>query len=299
MCGICGFVAPKATKEWKHNLLYDLLSASQSRGSDATGVAFVERGKMQVIKDGVKAEDFIVTEEFAALKPRLPSIVIGHTRGASRSANNIASPSENENNHPFFSPATGLAIIHNGLLDDDMWRDTVGKEHGLLQEFEGHCDSEAWLRVGETVRLKYPDQPMLITIEDTCFNVSGKYTIGMISENHPTSLWLVKHDNPLHVALLPKEKAIVFASEESILKSALLKYKTHLNFFNQSFLPEGLVINEVPGDYALEINIDAEHRDMFRLAGKQITPATSTYDFHKKAAEMLEKEEEIPAEALV
>jgi glucosamine 6-phosphate synthetase-like amidotransferase/phosphosugar isomerase protein len=224
MCGICGIVAPGASSAWKFRTMERLLRESQSRGHDATGLAFVhpENG-LVVLKNGVKAEEFVISKDFKALHECLPNIVIGHARGASRrfaAGKPTADPEDNKNNHPFFSAESGIALVHNGVVDDEFWRNTAGEDNGLVRPCTGGTDSEVLLRVLETFAERYPNEEFLQNIDDMCFNVAGKYALAIINENLPNKLWLIKHKNPLVVAYIKSLNHIVFASTSDILEKA-------------------------------------------------------------------------------
>jgi glucosamine 6-phosphate synthetase-like amidotransferase/phosphosugar isomerase protein len=289
MCGICGIVAPAAPNAWKFRTIERLLRESQFRGSDATGVAFThpERG-LFVLKDGVKAEEFVGTKQFKALHDTLPSIVIGHTRGATRryqAGQPKADPDDNKNNHPFFSPESGIALVHNGSVDDEFWRNTAGEPNGLIRPCAGGTDSEVLLRVLETFAERYQNESFLQNIEDMCFNIAGKYTLAIINENIPDKLWLVKHRNPLVIAYIKSLNIIVFASTEDILKKAVKSYKSHLEFFIESVMPDDMIINEMREDQVVEITLPRTPKGKFKLRALGLSCATDDYTFHKKQAE--------------
>lgn len=297
MCGIFGIIAPNKDAEWRYETIRALAIESISRGRDATGVAFVDEGIIKVIKDGVDAGSFVRSEEFKSLEDAFPPIVIGHVRAASK-IHGADSANDNLNNHPFYNPATNIAIVHNGLVDDAMWREIEGEPGGPEWEFTGGTDSEAILRVLETV--KHRDQStndMLAHIDDTCFNISGKYAVAVLSGDEPDKLWLIKHDNPVCLAFFPDDNTIVFASDEKILKEVLVDVKTYLGFFVVSSLDSDIVFNDLNKDYAVEIAIGNKNKPKIR--GVSIEAPDSDYDYHVKAAEMIEEGKTLPEEITI
>jgi glucosamine 6-phosphate synthetase-like amidotransferase/phosphosugar isomerase protein len=293
MCGVCGIIAPHSSQEWRFETLSRLLKESQLRGSDATGIAFVNDGKMTVLKNGVSANEFIKSDEFKALEGNLPPIVIAHTRASSRVAGAhgapLSTPDDNKNNHPFYSPHSGIALLHNGKIDDEMWRDTAGKARGILHPCDGQTDSEILLRVLETFALADGGE-MMQNIEDMCFNVSGGYTVVLLRETEPNKVWFVRHSNPLHFGYLPQEDAVVFASTDSIIEKALETRVTYLNFFWKKEDPD-LVINSIADDHALEIGLTKKNKK-FKIRSREIEPATSEYKYHVMLAEKEQNETE-------
>ncbi|MBU8920791.1 MAG: hypothetical protein KOO63_02925 [Bacteroidales bacterium] len=310
MCGICGFAAPKASQEWKYETLVELLQRSEKRGDDATGITFIDdTGKLIVIKDGVKSTDFVKTDEFKALKGHLPDIVLAHTRGVSLGLGKDGAPDDNANNHPFYSPEAGLSLVHNGRIQDSMWRETAGEEGGLLKKCTGGTDSETALRIIETIMVKdtvkeeaeaphYPD--MLDVLDDACFNISGNYTFGVLHAPYPDRLWLVRHNNPMVLAYDPDQEAIVFASDKEYADSVLQVYKEHFGFFYQWATPETVMFNAMTADSALEIRINYEAAgDLFAFRRRNIEAAATAYPYHAKAAKMIEEGQELPTEVLI
>jgi len=300
MCGIIGIVAPTASQEWKFHILQRLLSESQTRGRDATGIAFLQKnGKALILKDGVEADKFIETSKFLKLKERIPQIVIGHTRSASRfkvnyrgSGTVIADAEDNKNNHPFYSSQSGLTLVHNGLMDDDFWRDSTGEEDGIMFPCESQTDSEIFLRVLETFHLRVGGE-LLENIEDTAFNVSGDYTLAILKDGKPDNLWLVRHSKPLSIAYIPSVHAIIFASEESIIKEALTEEERMFGFFIKENIPE-YICHQAADDQAIKLSIIEDdsnpHGFTFDLIGTKLKCATNEYKYHVQMAELEEKE---------
>jgi glucosamine 6-phosphate synthetase-like amidotransferase/phosphosugar isomerase protein len=302
MCGIVGVIAPNATPKWRFETLRNLLYYSEVRGKDATGIAFINPdGKLSVIKNGMPAEKFIGSDEFTAVKDSLPAITIGHTRGASRVRVNYAgkgevmsSADDNKNNHPFFSRETGIAMVHNGFMDDEMWRDTVGEPGGILRPCDGTTDSEIMLRVVETFAVKRGGE-FWRNIKEACFNVAGDYTLAFIKEDQPDSLWLVRHGRTLFVAYIPGNNAMVFASTEDILERSLSEEKVIFNFFNTKKLPDGLIVNTIGDDHLIQLDLlkarfgPNKRFNKFKFVSQKIECATKEYKWHRKLAELSSK----------
>lgn len=310
MCGILGIIAPNATPEWRFQVIRSMLRDLKTRGRDATGIAFVDpEAGMVVMKDGVDADDFTKSEDFRELESSLPPIVIGHTRGASRfgragytytpggTKNEIVSgPENNDNNHPFYSDESGICLVHNGLVDDEFWRDTAGKKNGILYPCLGTTDSEAILRVLETFFLIAPDKDFLQDhIDNLAFNMSGDYSLAILREDSPDKIWLVRNSRPLDIAYCKKHNAIVFGSTETAIKSALKETNYVWDYFVSHAVPQGTVFNTVVDDSAVEVSIlpplKSKRTNRFKFRTIPIEPCSSTYKYHKKMAEIRVQEE--------
>lgn len=297
MCGIAGFVAPNSTPQWRYRTLRNLLLESEIRGKDASGVAFVDpkTQKMFVLKNGVPAKEFVKSEEFRALSGQLPPVVIAHTRAATRMKGwsqgqdrpPLSGPDNNDNNHPFYSEHSGLVLVHNGLMDDDVWRKSHGKPGGILHPCVGETDSEIFLRVMETIKLT-EKLPVLQCIDNTCFNIAGEYTLAILSEEFPEKLWLVRHDRTLDIVYSPTNNAVVFASTEHIIKKALTHTKYYFDFFVDVAEPKDMIINEITNNTATEIAIEDKiipktKFNNFNFETVDLECATRDYTWHKKA----------------
>lgn len=303
MCGLVGFLAPHLDYKQRASLLKDLLRASQKRGPDATGIAFVQDSEMQILKKPLEASKFCQDKEFLERTQELPQVVMGHCRAASRAGSGsgynkttgdekLATSEHNPNNHPFFSQATGIALSHNGFLDRGFWEKSAGDhENSILRPFESTTDSEVALRVLEAFILADGDRlSMLECIDNLCLNVSGSYAYAIVQEADPNSIWLVKKDKPLFVAWVPAYKAVIFASEKDIITSAITDYE-YEEFFG--YITNGIEVT--PECYheplqektALQITINVNQKadKLFSFKEIPITPTNSDYDFHKKVYE--------------
>jgi glucosamine 6-phosphate synthetase-like amidotransferase/phosphosugar isomerase protein len=316
MCGICGLIAPHSSQEWKLEKLRELLRESQKRGSDATGFVYVDPKTQNLVveKDGSEARKFTTSEAFLNHEASLPSIVLGHTRAISMSRKDAVS-SDNENNHPFFSDTSGLAIVHNGLVDDEMWRDSAGKEGGILFPCKGKTDSEIILRVietiflrdtveesvegEETVHIARPD--MLDVLEDAAFNLAGDYVFGVVARHEPNKVWFVKKNKPLCLAHSAKERAILFASDNDFLEAVLQEIEERFEFFYDWKTPLDVMMTEIDKEVAVEvtINLEGTEDELFEFRSRAIDPPTKVYTYHKKAADMLSRGETLPDTVLI
>ena len=234
MCGIVGFLAPGLNHEERLKMLERLLRASQKRGDDATGISFVTNEGLEILKAPLDAIDFCKSDEFKEGTVELPQVVLGHTRNASRvgsgygvnrtsTGEKLSSPDHNPNNHPFYSEATGISLVHNGFLDRVFWENSAGEDDdSILRPFESTTDSEVALRVLEAFMLADGNQLSILNcIDNLCLNVAGSYAYGIMRAAEPNSIWLVRKDKPLFIAWVPEYSSIIFASEKDIISKAL------------------------------------------------------------------------------
>ena len=269
MCGIFGFLAPKAGLAWKKKILRDGLIQAASRGDHAAGIAFVDpEAGLTVLKDGVRARDFVITDKFKEISQKLPAIVMAHTRAAT--GGTLSGPHDNNNNHPFFGTESKIAVIHNGTVEDDLWRKTVGKEGGIKEKypFTGETDSELCLRMVETC-LESANS-MEEAIMDSCYNIEGSYALVYMREAEPNKMWFVRHDNPIVFALSRKEPYIVWGSTAEIIQSALTDYTFHLSYFCEPITPKLIFDEQTEGTIVTIEMLDSD--PWFNITQKDFVP---------------------------
>lgn len=221
MCGITGYITTRPnTAHIAKSKMAGLLLASQVRGDDACGIAFVKNEKLQVIKDGVKASLFVESKEFKqAIDKNSPNIMIGHTRAKTQ-----GSFLNNKNNHPLFSE--GIAIVHNGMISND---DEVFKNFKLKRD--GEVDSEAILKL-----ITYYKSKHLVTrmaIQQAIGKIQGSLAVAVINAKNDRELHLVRSNNPICTAYHKPTGIIYFASTYEILIDGLSEHKTVFFIFDE------------------------------------------------------------------
>lgn len=106
MCGISGFSLSYGSKINARKLAHALLCEIESRGSQASGVAWQSEHASGVFKDAVRGSQL----SLRALPKRASSVIL-HTRYATHGATSVSA-----NNHPVSSPDGNIALVHNGVI---------------------------------------------------------------------------------------------------------------------------------------------------------------------------------------
>ena len=210
MCGIAGFhlAAKEAIRFQPDKLAEALLTEIVSRGTDATGVAWTQRGddkKREVwySKQAVRAESFIKNGGLKHM-PKKTLTVLCHTRMATQGSKAIS-----DNNHPITVP--GVIGVHNGHIAND---DELFQEYGWNRI--GQVDSEAAFHLIANRK----------TVEEALPQLRG--TAALAWTETTDSKW----DGVLHLARCSgsplavaqtKRGSVIFASTETLLKAALDK----------------------------------------------------------------------------
>lgn len=127
MCGICGYIGNKNGVEE----VVEGLKILEYRGYDSCGVAYLENGKIKIVKTVGEVSNLEkLTNSLSA------NIVIGHTRWATHGGVN------ERNAHPHLSASKNIAMVHNGIIEN--FREL--KER-LNVEFYSDTDSEVFLNL--------------------------------------------------------------------------------------------------------------------------------------------------------
>lgn len=226
MCGLFGFVY-YGKKEFKNaeKLLQKLAWESAVRGIDATGYAYIHKGKIQI----EKAPKPAYTMKY--LLPKKVRTVMGHTRAATQGNAKL-----NFNNHPFKGKLSKgeFAFAHNGVIDNEFeLREEFDLKHTKIQ-----TDSYVVCQLME--KLGYFSKDNLRTVGE---EVEGMFTFTFLDDKE--NLYIVKNDSPLTILHFPTLELYVYASTDDIIFNALCEFKETKN----------LLIKTVKGEHGLIENI--------------------------------------------
>ena len=105
MCGIVGYIGNNKAKE----VLINGLKCLEYRGYDSAGIATIENGKIDVVKEKGRVANL---EAFSEMEKLTGTIGIAHTRWATH-----GKPSR-ENAHPQTDNSGNFAVVHNGIIEN-------------------------------------------------------------------------------------------------------------------------------------------------------------------------------------
>ena len=112
MCSLFGFVDYQGIVPHKvlRKLTQALANAAEERGTDASGISYVNGGQIVIYKRPKAAHKLHFNP------PEGTRAVMGHTRMTTQ-----GSEKNNQNNHPFYGNTgdTAFAFAHNGILYND------------------------------------------------------------------------------------------------------------------------------------------------------------------------------------
>jgi glucosamine--fructose-6-phosphate aminotransferase (isomerizing) len=186
MCGIVGYVGPKATVE----VLIGGLRRLEYRGYDSAGIAVISDGQLELRK---KSGKLVNLETEIAEHPFSEShIGIGHTRWATHGA-----PTDG-NAHPHLGgPAAKLALIHNGIIEN-----FAQLKAELLAEgtrFESETDTEV---AAHLIAREYEQtQDLFAAFRNVMNRLHGAFTILVVHQDQPDIVLAARRNAPLVIGL--------------------------------------------------------------------------------------------------
>ena len=203
MCAVFGFLdyKSKISNTILKKLIQNLSIAAEVRGTDATGISYVNHGKVVTFKKAKPAH------KVKLYFPRNTRAVIGHTRMTTQ-----GSEKYNYNNHPFDGRCgtETFALAHNGVLYNDAELKT--KYH--LPKTQIETDIYVAVQLLEQEKQLHAE-----SIKKMAELIEGSFVFTILRNDN--TLFLVKGNNPLTLYHFPALGLYVYASTKSILDNAL------------------------------------------------------------------------------
>lgn len=184
MCGIVAYVGKRQAAP----IIIKGLKRLEYRGYDSAGIALLN-GSLAVYKKKGKVSEL---ENFLQDKNIGSTIGIGHTRWATHGV-----PSD-RNAHPHFSNNKGLAIIHNGIIENygALKEDLIKKGH----TFQSDTDSEVFIHFIEDIQ-DHEGCSLEEAVRLALPKVIGAYAIVILSKDNPRQLIAARKGSPLVIGL--------------------------------------------------------------------------------------------------
>ena len=203
MCAIFGLVNYKhlLSKKRMRILLNRLAVASEVRGTDASGIAYVKKGKMVIYKRPVPARKmhFSVSSD--------TTIVTGHTRFTTQGSAEL-----NFNNHPFIGRTEEgrFALCHNGILSNDV---ELSKTENLP---ETPIQTDSYVAVQLIEKQGSLD---FDSIGEMSEKVMGSFVFTILNDDN--TLYISKGDNPICLLHFKDLGLYIYTSTPEIMEEAL------------------------------------------------------------------------------
>ncbi|MFM1807051.1 MAG: hypothetical protein RL212_1310 [Pseudomonadota bacterium] len=218
MCGIFGLVVTpesqlKSTSIVK--IIESLFKLSESRGSEASGIAFRGSANLQVFRRAQPASRMILSDEYKqfitanlSLENRASGLaVVGHSRLVTNGSQGM-----DENNQPVRS--SHCIGVHNGIVVNDA---ALWASHTDLVR-KSQVDTEVIFQLIDKYQAQDVDLPDAII--KTYHQLQGEANVAFLHDNE-RSLCLATNVGSLYFTHVPSMGIFVFASEKYFLKQIL------------------------------------------------------------------------------
>ena len=181
MCGIVGYAGANQAAP----ILLDGLAKLEYRGYDSAGVCVHGAQQLQVAK--AKGRLQVLCDQIDNGAALAGQVGIGHTRWATHGA-----PSD-VNSHPHLSDSGKIAVVHNGIIENEARLRVWLEEKGI--RFHSETDTEV---VSNLVGYYYAKYGNFITaVRKTVAKIEGSYALGILCSDLPDTIVAVKKDSPL------------------------------------------------------------------------------------------------------
>ncbi len=216
MCGIIGYCGHRPAVP----VILEGLKRLEYRGYDSAGVAFLQHGKLHVIRAQGKLAN--LEQRLDNQNVFLATSGIGHTRWATHGL-----PIE-KNAHPHTDGSGRLAVIHNGIIENYQEIKNELVAEGVA--FASDTDTEvlAHLLARETDK----GLPMDQALSKTLARVEGTYALAVVSLDTPGVIHAARKSSPLVLgvgvgenflasdipAFLPYTREVVFLEDGEMVR---------------------------------------------------------------------------------
>ncbi len=183
---MCGIVGCASREHPVPGLLVESLKRLEYRGYDSAGIAVLENGELQTVREVGKIKNLEAAVGGRNLQGRTG---IGHTRWATH-----GKPSE-RNAHPHRNRDGSLVVVHNGIIEN-----YLELKHGLQATgsvFTSDTDTEV---IAHLIDAHYQGD-LLTAVQASLKRLEGSYAIAVIHRAEPDVVVGARQDSPLVVGL--------------------------------------------------------------------------------------------------
>ena len=223
MCGIIGYIGDKNAAE----VIMNGLKRLEYRGYDSAGIA-LNNGALSIIKRVGKLSELEAVIDVGKLADYHTGI--GHTRWATHGA-----PTE-LNAHPHSDCGGGLALVHNGIIENH-----ASLKKALIKEghtFKSETDTEV---VVHLIEHYHREEPLVEAVIRALSRVEGTYGIVVISEKEPDVIVAARNGSPLILgmgddemliasdasAIVEHTRKVIYLEDNEVTKIRRNRFKTY------------------------------------------------------------------------
>lgn len=192
MCGIIAYTGHRPAIP----VVLDGLRHLEYRGYDSSGVAFVQSGKLQVIR--TKGKLAKLEEKIAQLNVFQATSGLGHTRWATHGIPNEI------NAHPHQDNSGRFALVHNGIIENYQQIKNELEEKGFF--FSSETDTEVLVQL---ISCNFEHcQSVDKALRQSLQAVEGSYALALLDRQAPQEIWAARHASPLILGLGTEENFV-------------------------------------------------------------------------------------------
>ncbi|MBO5323157.1 MAG: glutamine--fructose-6-phosphate transaminase (isomerizing) [Oscillospiraceae bacterium] len=181
MCGIVGYAGYRQAAP----ILIEGLSKLEYRGYDSAGICVHTQDAFHVAKSKGRLQ--ILSDKTDGGNAVQGVVGIGHTRWATHGA-----PSD-INSHPHLSESGKIAIVHNGIIENESRLREELEAKGIT--FRSETDTEV---VATMIGIQYDQSGDLVdAVRQTIARLEGSYALGILCVDDPDRIVAVKKNSPL------------------------------------------------------------------------------------------------------
>jgi len=220
MCGIIGYVGRRPAIP----ILVEGLRRLEYRGYDSAGVALVAPNDLQVTKTAGRISVLEQMVDFSASQ----TTGLGHTRWATHGAPNDI------NAHPHTDSSGRIAVIHNGIIENDRALRTFLERDGVT--FKSETDTEV---IAQLIGRFYKGD-LERAVRQALHEVSGTYGMAVVCADEPEVIVAARKGSPLIIGVNHDEHLL--ASDAA----AILAHTKHV-----VYVGDGEIARITPTEYRL------------------------------------------------
>ena len=189
MCGIIAITTSSNANVSK--MITNSLKKLEYRGYDSVGIATINNGKVEFLKD-IGTIDKV--NKRLSLENLQGTIGIGHTRWATHGS------ISRENAHPHSDCTGNIMVVHNGIIENYLELKKTLKENG--HNFSSETDSEVIAHLMEEELEKFDQNLSVINaFKRVLSKIEGSYAITLIHSEEPETIFLARRDSPLVIGV--------------------------------------------------------------------------------------------------
>ena len=254
MCGIVAYVGNKPCQ----TLLVEGLKRLEYRGYDSAGIAVIHDGKLQIAKSVGRVAN--LEDKLESIGNFRGAIGLCHTRWATHGG------VTDVNAHPHTDDKVGIALVHNGIIENYAALKTYLEEKG--HTFHSQTDTEVLaMLIGELY-----EGDLEKAVQAALREVTGAYAIAVICEREPDTLVVARKGSPLLVGVGNGE--YVVASDQQAIVSHTTQAFTLDDYNVVKITPKGFrtsTINNVPVTPRIEqLELELQEIELSHFMKKEI-----------------------------